>query len=153
MRKGCVDTEFVNFVNEYDQVVTKNLAQDFVGHCCIRLRPHAVTELPLDHAEGRLDVRALVIVSQVIIVPPQEVMEHFPPHFAVSAIRTVPLESDKRHGVQATDRFDVLGAQISLVTGYLRNPKVLCGGLTATKKYTKLYLSRSASLGKQRFRS
>jgi hypothetical protein len=51
-------------MNEYDKVMTQNLAQSLMNQRHIGLASEAVTKLPLHHAKGGFDARALGVMLQ-----------------------------------------------------------------------------------------
>ena len=54
-------------LDEAANIVAENLAEDFVGHRHIRLAPHMITKLRLDHAEGAFDLGLFVVVPQELL--------------------------------------------------------------------------------------
>jgi hypothetical protein len=50
-------------VNQDHEIVTENLAQNFVDHCSIRLAANRVSELPFHHRERGFNVAAFVVVG------------------------------------------------------------------------------------------
>jgi hypothetical protein len=59
--------------------MAQNFTEDVVLHRHIRLAPDMIAKLRLDHTEGALNVRALMIVSQELLAIEGEVVEHFLP--------------------------------------------------------------------------
>jgi hypothetical protein len=59
--------------------VAQDLAKHLVRHGHIRLAPHMIPELRLDHAEGTLNVGPLMVVLQELLAVEGEVMEHLLP--------------------------------------------------------------------------
>jgi hypothetical protein len=84
-REIRLNPKFMNLMNEHRQVVTQDLAQGFVDHRSIGLRTKTVTKFALHHAEGRFDVRPLVIVRQEVAPAIHKVVKHFLPRFNLSA--------------------------------------------------------------------
>src|SRR5687768_3877411 len=54
--KTRIETEFMNFMNQNNEIVTQDLTKGFVDHGSIGLGSQAVTKFALHHAEGRFDV-------------------------------------------------------------------------------------------------
>ena len=70
------DPKLVHFVDHHDYVVAEDLVQGLVDHRRVAFASQGVPELPLDHREGCLDVRAPVIVGHKFFLPRVEVVEH-----------------------------------------------------------------------------
>jgi hypothetical protein len=54
-----LDSQFMNFMDKHDEVMTENLAKGFVDHCSISLGAQTVSKFSLQHTEGGFDVRPL----------------------------------------------------------------------------------------------
>ena len=52
----------MNSLNQHAEVVTEHLTEHLVELSDITLAPYRITELALDHGEGGLDVRPLVVM-------------------------------------------------------------------------------------------
>src|SRR5439155_21228435 len=105
--KNGFDPEFVDLVDEYDQIMSQHLTQDFVLHSDVGLRPNGITEFPFDHRKGRLDIAPLMVVLQEVLVFPHEVIEHVFPNLTVAGLatlRTVLLERDEWQCASVVDR-------------------------------------------------
>ena len=61
--KRRLDIQFVHRLDQAADIVTYELAKNFVLHGNVRLAPHAVFELRLDHAERRFHVAPLVVMG------------------------------------------------------------------------------------------
>jgi len=59
--------------------MAENFAQYLILHRYIRLAPYMIPKLRLDHAEGALDVGALVIMLQEFLPVEREVVKHLLP--------------------------------------------------------------------------
>jgi hypothetical protein len=89
-------SEFVSFVNEYHQIVSKDFAKRFIDHRNIRLGAERVIELALNHAECGFDIGAFVIVGKKIIAAELKVMEHMRPQTVTFAHRIVLVDDIRR---------------------------------------------------------
>jgi hypothetical protein len=89
----------MGFMNKRDKVMTQNLTQSLVNHRHVGLAAETVPKLPLHHAEGRFDVRALVVVLQKLGLSKLKVVVHLPPGFATNP-DAIGLESDKGSAAQ-----------------------------------------------------
>ena len=72
-----LNAEFQNRLNETTDIVAKNLTQSFVNLGHLGLASQTVSELCVDHAEGRFNVAALVVllkkpllVEAEVVIPP-----------------------------------------------------------------------------------
>src|ERR1700677_154035 len=108
----------MGFMNQHDKVMTQNLTQSLVNHRHIGLAAEAVTKLPLHHAKGRFDVRALVVVLQKLGFSELKVVVHLAPSPATCP-DAVNFESNKGRGTVACDQIGVLPRTISCVGRYL----------------------------------
>ena len=59
--------------------MAEDFAEHLIRHRHIRLASHMIPKLRLDHGEGRLDVRPLVIVPQELLAVEGEVVKHLLP--------------------------------------------------------------------------
>jgi DNA mismatch endonuclease (patch repair protein) len=82
--------------------VTKHLAKHFVASRDIRLAPHDVTELRLNHHHGRFDVGSLVVMGKELLPLELEVMERLAEQSTDAAGR-IGLEHDVRRGPDLGD--------------------------------------------------
>ena len=62
MYKSRLNTQLMNGLNNYTQIVAEYLTEYLIQLPDIALAPYRIAKLPLDHAKSRLDVRPLVIV-------------------------------------------------------------------------------------------
>ena len=70
-------------------VVAQHLSPDLIGHRRRGLAAHRIPELGFDHVEGRLHVRALVIVGQEFLTVQAVEVEHLSPHPALPTRRAL----------------------------------------------------------------
>lgn len=116
-RKRWVHSEFVDRLPDHDHVMAKHLGQDLVRHADRGLGQDRIAELPLDHGEGSLHVRPLVIAPQEVLPLVGEQVIH-PRPGRVSPREHgggVRLERDVGLGPDALDQGQVLLAQVRLV--------------------------------------
>ena len=59
--------------------MAEDLTEHFIRHGHVRLAPHVIAKLRLDHAEGALDVGPLVIVPQELLAVEGKVVKHLLP--------------------------------------------------------------------------
>jgi hypothetical protein len=116
--KNRLDTELVSRLDHTANVVTDELGQDFVFHCDVRLAPHAVAELPLNHGETGLHIRALMVVAQELLFPQAEHMVHLGPQVTL-ALRRIDSERDVRHSSNFPQEIVILVAAVRFVGGRL----------------------------------
>ena len=127
--------KLAHFVDHHDDVVTKDLAQGFVDHRRVVFASEGVPELPLNHREGRLDVRAPMVVRHKLRLPCGEVVEHLVPCARGLILGlAVGLEGDKGSGPGLADGVDVLAAKISLVSRDFFHRKILRGRVQQGRK-------------------
>ena len=62
--KDRVDPKLVHFVDQDHEIVAQHLGQRLIDLGRLALAPQRVAKLPLDHAEGALDIRPLVVVGE-----------------------------------------------------------------------------------------
>ena len=60
--KSRLYIKFINGLNEATNIMTQNLAQDFVPLRHVALASQAFAKLGLNHTERRFDIRKLVVV-------------------------------------------------------------------------------------------
>lgn len=70
---------FVDARDQHAEIVRDDLAQDLVDLADLGLRPERVTELRLDHAERRLDIRPLVVAGREHLASEGEQVVHAAP--------------------------------------------------------------------------
>ena len=80
-----INSQFVHFVNQDNEIVAEYLAQSLVDHRNVRLAAKAIAEFPLHHAKCGFDIRTLVIVLQKVRPPERKVVVHFLPRSAAIA--------------------------------------------------------------------
>src|SRR6266511_4210208 len=97
----------------------------------VSLTADGIAELALDHAEGRLDVRPLVVVGEEVVPAIDEVAVHLLPGAAPGPACPMPaptagvaLESDERGCPERGDGIGVLDAAVPLVRRYVRHGEV-----------------------------
>ncbi len=61
--KSGFDSEFIDGLYHYTNVMTEHLAQQFIDHGSVGSASDMLAELGLDHPHSRLNIRALVIVG------------------------------------------------------------------------------------------
>lgn len=83
-----IDAEFVHGGNQAADVVAENLAQHFILHGHVSLAANRVAKLRFHHAEGRFDVRPLVVVLTELFAAQTEVVERLGKQPADSASRS-----------------------------------------------------------------
>ena len=66
----------MNRLDQHADIVTQNLAEDFVDHAGVALAPNRITEFCLAHREHRFDVGTPVVVRQEVFPLEHEVMIH-----------------------------------------------------------------------------
>ena len=124
-----------HFVDHHDDVMTENLAQGFVNHRRVAPASQGVPELPLNHREGRLDVRAPMVVSHKLFLPCGELVKHLVPCARGLILGlAVGLEGDKGSGPRLPDGVDVLAAKISLVSRNFFHREILRGRVQQGRK-------------------
>ena len=122
------DPKLVHFVDHHDYVVAEDLAQGLVDHRRVAFASQGIPELPLDHREGCLDVRAPVIVGHKFFLPRVEVVEHLIPRTRDLVLGlAVGLEGDEGNRPGFGDCVDVLAAEVSLVRRDFLHREVLSG--------------------------
>ena len=88
--------------------MTEDLAQQFIDHSLLGFASDMLAELGLDHPHGRLDIRALVIVSQefltMILVHTPQLL---PQRRAIPIPCCILLEGDVRRSAERSDQFQV----------------------------------------------
>src|ERR1700694_1530734 len=77
-------------------------------------------------AEGRLDVRPLVVVREEFLAAIQEVPERLGPRAAPAGVRSA--ERDEGLGARVLDRLDIGRARVALVRADFGHGEVLSGG-------------------------
>ncbi len=89
--KRRLDSQLVERANEAAEIMAQDLAKNLVHLSDRRLRPDARAELGLNHGEGRLDIRPLVVVRQELVAAIHEQMKGLRPQIArtfwVKAVR------------------------------------------------------------------
>ena len=95
--KHGINSEFVHFMNQDNEIVAEHFAQGLVDHSYVRLAAKAISEFPFHHAKRRFDVAAFVVVLQELRAPERKVMVHLLPRSpAVASV--MGCEGDKRRG-------------------------------------------------------
>ena len=124
--KNGVNSEFVHFVNQDNEVVAEHFAQRLVDHRNVRLAAKPVSEFPFHHGERRFYVAPLVVVLQELRPLELEVMIHLLPRSpAVSSV--VRSEGDERCSANLGNGFGIRFAGVSLVSRDFGHLKVLRG--------------------------
>ena len=142
------DPKPVHFVDHHDDVVTEDLAKSLVHHRRVVFASEGIPELPLDHLEGRLDIRAPMIVGQKFISPQAEVLEHLVPCTRNSIFwLAVGLEGDKRGRPGLGNGVDVLTAEVSLVRRDFLHREVLRGRVQKRREKGSIVLLAVRDLG------
>ena len=77
--KRRFNPQLIHRLNQAANIVAEDFAEHLVRHRGVRLAPHMVPELRLDHAEGRLNVGPLVIMPQELLAVEGKVVEHLLP--------------------------------------------------------------------------
>lgn len=95
----------MNCLDQYTQVVAEHLAEYLVELANIAFTPHGIPELRLNHAEGGLHIRPLVVVREELLPIVHEIVVHLCPDIVFLGHRRVDLEGDKRHGIRFGGRF------------------------------------------------
>jgi hypothetical protein len=94
-------------LNQHTQIVTEHLAQHLVQLPDIALAPYRIPELCLDHTEGSLHVRPLMIMRQEFLPIVHEIVVHLRLHVVFLGDSRVDLEWDKRKRIGFGSRFKV----------------------------------------------
>ena len=94
--------------------MAEDFAEHLVRHRHIRLAPHMIPKLRLDHAEGAFDVRPLVIVPQELLAVEGEVVKHLLPEPA-RCPAVDALERNIGGGSMAGNDIRVVHAGIALI--------------------------------------
>jgi hypothetical protein len=56
--------------------VAQDFAEHFILHGYVGLTPHVIPELRLNHAEGALNIRELMVVLQELLAVEGEIVKH-----------------------------------------------------------------------------
>src|SRR5579859_5599979 len=112
--KDRLYSKLMCLMDENNEIVRQQLAQNFVDHRNFRLAAERVTELALNHGERGFDVGTLVVMLEKLATPELEVVVHVRPHPAAAALG-FRSETDKRHDAHAAEEVDVALAGITFV--------------------------------------
>ena len=116
LHKNGLDSKLVHFMDHHDDVVAEDLTKSLVHHRRVALASQGVSKLPLNHREGRLDVRAPVVAVHKFLAPHAEVVEHLVPRARDPVLGfAVGLEGDVGGRPGLSDGLDILTAEVSLV--------------------------------------
>lgn len=105
--------------------MTEHLAQRLVNHRHVGLTPKAISKFPFHHTESGLDIATLVVVLQELSALEHEVVVHLAP-LSPTVASVMGREGDEGDGSHAGDSFHVLSSRVPLVSGNLRDAKVVC---------------------------
>lgn len=129
MPERSVNSKLKERANQAAEVMTEDLGENLIDLRGLRFGANARAELGLDHVEGRLDVRPLVIVREELLAMIGEELVHPTPKLAatlrnaaVGFLAPIPtsgvvvrLEGYQRKRACANDRVEVGVADIALV--------------------------------------
>ena len=125
--KNRVDSEFVHFVDENDEVMREHLTKRFVDNSNVRLATQAVPKLAFHHAERGFNIGPLVVVLQRVIPPALKVVVHLRPRSA--AIPAMARgKGDIRSRAKFRNRIGVCPRSVTFVRRDFRNLKVFRRG-------------------------
>ena len=124
--KHGINSEFVHFMNQDNEIVAEHFAQGLVDHSYVRLAAKAISEFPFHHAKRRFDVAAFVVVLQELRAPERKVMVHLLPRSpAVASV--MGCEGDKRRGSRVGDGRGIRLTGIPLVRRDFGHLEILRG--------------------------
>jgi len=125
--KNRVDSEFVHFVDENDEVMREHLTKRFVDNSNVRLATQAVPKLAFHHAERGFNIGPLLVVLQRVIPPALKVVVHLRPR---SAAIPAMARAKEIYGVAPSfaNRIGVCPRSVTFVRRDFRNLKVFRRG-------------------------
>lgn len=142
MPKLSVDSKLEERADQAAEVVTQDLAQNFVDLSGRRLSTDAGSELGFNHMERRFHIRPLVVVLKEFFAIVGKELKHSPPQLAaarrnaaVAGFAPIPasgvvvrLKRNKRKRTSASNSLKVGVADIAAISGDSLNVEPLLGG-------------------------